>query len=90
MHNLWKRIGDCWAYKDYILQKAINSMGREEFKLSQGDEFLNMYSSLPSAKRAAAQLDAQEASPRDLAIKLRKGSANDNHRTRARGPLSPH
>jgi hypothetical protein len=90
MHSLWKRIGNCWAYKNYILHRAINAMGRQEFRLSEGDEFLSVYNSLPSAKRAAAQHDAQDASPRDLAIKLRKGSANDNRRTRARGPLSPH
>jgi hypothetical protein len=89
MHTLWKRIGDCWAYKNYILERAINAMGREEFRLSEGDEFLNVYNSLPSAKRAAAQHDAQDASPRDLAIKLQRGSANDNQLAKARGALGP-
>jgi hypothetical protein len=80
MIDVWKREGDRWTYKDYILQKAISRMGREEFRLNHGDKLLHIYGSLPSAKRAAIQHQAKDAAPRDMSLKLRRGNANDNQK----------
>jgi hypothetical protein len=69
MMDVWNRRGDRWTYKNYILQKAISRMGREEFRLNHDDKLLHIYGSLPSAKRAAIQHEVQDAAPSDMSIK---------------------